>query len=204
MRRQRVRAACPHPPADKAEAGAAGGVETKHGMQKQAPGAALLDLAKIAPVIRRRREPDLAGVLQGQHMPALHRMPRRLAPARDDPLHRHRLVAEQATEPDLLRMAAPRKPAKAHRFAQHDTFQKRRPPLSRRRSLNLPSVHPWLDCMPDAPQKQNARQNHTTYTAGIRPQTTESIRRTAMCICLSCGEGLGVGVPSYAIALGGF
>jgi hypothetical protein len=190
VRRQFFVPACPHLPAYKTQAGTALGVERKHGMQQHAPSIAFLDLAKIAPIVRGRREFDLAGILQSQNMPALHRKPGLIAPAFDHTFHRHRIIAEKAPEPDLLRMVALGEPAQAYRFAQHHALEQRRPPLLRRRSPNDPKDKSWHISTDDAPCKsERHRKNHTPCAHGIRPSTTESIRRTEMCICPSASQG---------------
>src|SRR6185369_13626049 len=100
------------------------------------------------PALCRRCEVDLTGVLDGQHMAAFCRGNRAVAPAFDDALCRHLGIAEKPVEPHLPGAVTLRKPAQTDIFARDHAFDKRRPPLSRRRSPNRPSDQSICDSIP--------------------------------------------------------
>jgi hypothetical protein len=82
-------------------------------------------------------------------------------------------------------MVAIGKLAQAHRLAQHNATEQRRPPLSRRRSPNRPNENSCPTAISDAPKSKRRQHNHRSDHRGIRPHQTESIRRTDLCICPS-------------------
>jgi hypothetical protein len=151
----------PHLAAQKPQAGAIVCIHRQQRMQQNAVVIALADFPKPAPASRRGVEVDLAGVLDRQHMAACDRRNRTFTPAFDDPFRRHLVVAEKAVEPHFQRTVAPGKPPQAHILARDHASDKRRPPLSRRRSPNRPNVQSIRDNMVAPPPKLKCRnRNH--------------------------------------------
>ncbi|MEY9143084.1 hypothetical protein ABIF00_001068 [Bradyrhizobium elkanii] len=179
MRRGATPLARPYLPTQKSKTAAIVGIHGQQRMQQHAVVIALADFAEPAPALRRGVEVDLAGVLDRQHMAALYRGNRAVAPAFDDPLRRHLVVAEKAVEPHLQRTITPGKPPQADRLARNHAFDERRPPLSRRRSPNRPNVQSI---------RNNTRHPRPTWSvaieitriadSGIPCLHPESIRRT--------------------------
>jgi hypothetical protein len=85
-------------------------------------------------------EVDLTRVLDRQNVAALDRRNRAFTPAFDNPLRRHLGMAEKAVEPHLQATVTLGKLPQADILASNHASDKRRPPLSRRRSPNRPNV----------------------------------------------------------------
>src|SRR5882757_8765949 len=121
-------------------------------MQQYAVDVALADFAQSAPALFRRIEVDLAGVLNRQNMTAGDRRNCAFSPAFDDPLGCHLVIAEKAVEPHLdravsLGAVSLGETPQAYVLARDHASDKRRPPLSRRRSPNRPNVQSTRDNM---------------------------------------------------------
>src|SRR4029077_13975271 len=93
------------------EAGPVVGIHRQHRVEQHAVVIALADFPKRAPALRGGVEVDLTGVLDRQHVAASHRGDRGFAPAFDDPLRCHLVVAEEA----LNRTSCARSPLESHR-----------------------------------------------------------------------------------------
>ncbi|MGL3105293.1 hypothetical protein [Bradyrhizobium sp. BR 1432] len=145
MRGRAATCARPYLPAQKSKTVAVIGIHSQQRMQQHAVVIAFADFSEPAPALRCGVEVDLAGVLDGQHVAALYRSDRAFAPAFDDPLHRHLVMAKKAVEPHFQRAVPPGELPKADSFAHNHAFDERRPPLSRRRSPNRPSVQSIRD-----------------------------------------------------------
>jgi hypothetical protein len=138
--------AAPDIAAHQAEAGSAGGIHRKHRVHQHAVGIAFLHRTKSATALRRGRERHLAAVpgsspgqaLDQQNMPPGTGRVGQRAPAFDDLPRCHLRIGEEPTNP-LLAFAGPAQPAQAYRLAHNHLFEDRSPPLSRRRSPNVPS-----------------------------------------------------------------
>ena len=177
MRHGAAGTARPNLPAKQAEANAILGVHRKHRMQQHAAAVAFADLPKPAPAPCGGGEVDLAGVLNREHVTTFRRRRRAFAPALDHTRDRDLVVAEKAIEPHLLGTAAFRQPPQADILARDHAFEKRRPPLSRRRSPNRPSDHVVCASMSTPRKSRSASQRNTpSYPFGIlNRQTSQSV-----------------------------
>jgi len=174
----------PYLAAQQTEAGAVVGVYRQHRVQQQPVDITLSGLSEPAPALCRRCEVDLTGVLDGQHMAAFCRGNRAVAPAFDDALCRHFGIAEKPVEPHLPGAVTLRKPAQTDIFARDNAFDKRRPPLSRRRSPNRPSDQSICDSIETPLPKLKCRnRNHTDSRFWNPPQPTRVNPPHQMCAC---------------------
>ena len=166
------------------------GVYRQHRVQQHPVDVALGGLSEPAPALGRRCEVDLTGVLDRQHMAAFCRGNRALAPAFDDALCRHLGIAEKPVEPHLPGAVTLRKPAQTDIFARDHAFDKRRPPLSRRRSPNRPNDQSICDSIPTPLPKPKCRnRNHTDSRFWNPPQSTQFNLPHQMCACPSANAG---------------
>lgn len=149
----------------------------------------VMGLAQATPALGRRREIDLAGILDRQHMPARRRKPGLLAPAGKQRFQSHLLVSQKAAIPDDLRTMAMRCPPPARTGARNHSLEKRRPPLSRRRSPNRPNQYCSFNMT--APQSNQSAADRITvpHHPGILIHHGESFRRTEMCASTSAQAG---------------
>ena len=166
------------------------GIKRKHGMQQQAPAAALLDFAQVAAIVLCRRELQLAGVLQRQNVATLNRKPgESLQPS----INRSTVTAS-------LRRKRPYRISKEwsplaswrrqtvscstmHRSSATPLFRGDDP-------RNEPNDHSWYDCISDTPANQNVIKRITQNSAreSDTPRPSKSVA-PKMCICPSVLTG---------------
>src|SRR5262249_35380629 len=126
-----------------------------------------------------------------------HRGDRAFAPAFDDPLRCHLVVAQKAIEPHFQRTILLGEPPQADILARDHASDKRRPPLSRRRSPNRPNVQSTRDNMAALnPTRSAAIEITRIADPGILKRAPESIRRTRCVHALARKRGPIPGIPS--------
>jgi hypothetical protein len=170
--------------ADQPEAGGGGGVHRDHRVHQHTIGIALLHRTKAAPALRRGREFNLRGILDRQHMPPGAGGPGLRTPSFDDLRYRHLSVGEEPAGP-LFASAVPTEAAQAHGLAHDHLFEDRTPPLSRRRSPNVPS-----DISMAAPVRR-LPQGSESYSGRVgQAENSETFRlQHYMCACPSAFAG---------------
>src|SRR4029077_20975647 len=190
MRDRATAFARPYLAAQKPEAGPVVGIHRQHRVEQHDVAIALADFPKRAPALRGGVEVDLTGVLDRQHVAASHHGDRGFAPAFDDPLRCHLVVAEEAIEPHFLRTIPLGEPPQANILARDHASDKRRPPLSRRLSPNRPNVQSIRDNMAALhPTRSTAIEITRIPHPGIPTPTPESIRRTRYVHALARSRG---------------
>ena len=98
----------------------------------------------------------------------------------------------EAPEPDLIAMLPAGKLAKTNRFTKHHALDQPRPPLSRRRSPNLPNDHSWHDRIGDTPNIETSPNMSILYAnQESDPQQPSQSAAPKMCICPSSPQGGG-------------
>jgi hypothetical protein len=103
-------------------------------VQQRAMDIAFADLSEAAPVVFSGGKFDAAGVLDRQHVAVANRLARLFAPAFNQFLRRHALIVQETPKAHHLVPGAARNPAHAGTARANHAMEKRRPPLSRRRS----------------------------------------------------------------------
>jgi hypothetical protein len=163
-------------------------VDGHHRMHQHTVAAALADFAQAAPPLGRGGEVDLARILDCQHVPAGHRRHRLLAPALDQPLHRHLVIGQQPMETDFLPPLTLTQPAQADVLPRDHAIEQHRPLLSRRRSPNRPNDR-WSFNI--ATPRINAKCQHRITQAAPAatpispPSQSAAPQTTKMCACRS-------------------
>jgi hypothetical protein len=134
MRNFDIAVARPHLAVDQPETLALIGIDGDHGVQQRAMDIAFADLSEAAPIVLRGGKFDAAGVLDRQHVEVANRLARLFAPAFNQFLRRHSLIVQETPKAHHLVPGAARNPAHAGTARANHATEKRRPPLSRRRS----------------------------------------------------------------------
>src|SRR5262249_9075915 len=178
----------PDLPSDQTQTAAAVRINRHHGVQQQAPSAAL-GFAQSAPASRSGAEIDLAGVLDRQHMPPTDRHAGLITPSVDQSINCHSRVRDKAPKTDLLSPLPIPKLAQANCGMRNHALEKHRPLLSRRRSPNRPNDTSSSD-ITTLRVDQSANHRITRQgSIGIPKVHPESLRRTKMCACPSAEAG---------------
>ena len=178
----------PDPSPHQAEAAAAVRVNRHHGMQQQAPPAAL-GFTQSAPASRYGVEIDLAGVLDRQHMPASRRHGGLITPPLDQPINGHARICEKSPKPNLQRPLPIPQLTHANYRARNHALEKHRPLLSRRRSPNRPN-DTFSSNIATLRVDQSVNDRITWQgSEGIPKVHPESLCRTKMCACPSASAG---------------
>ncbi|MGY4471366.1 hypothetical protein ACVWWK_007075 [Bradyrhizobium sp. LB9.1b] len=174
----------PHFAAQKSQAGAIVCIHRQQRVQQHAVVIALADFPKPATALRCGLEVDLTGVLDRQNVAALDSCNRAFTPAFDDPLRCHLVMTEKAVEPHLQVTVSSRKLPQADILASNHASDKRRPPLSRRRSPNRPSVQSIRDSMAAPPSDQKCRHRDHTDSRFWNPSPSTRVNPShQICAC---------------------
>src|SRR6266702_4750728 len=194
MRNFDVALARPHLAAGKPKTSARNRINCHHRVQEHAKNIAFPDLSQLAPVVCSRRKLDVAGILDRQDVTVTNRNPRLLAPAFNPFFNRHPSIGHETPEAHLLTPHTACDPAQTNAARTKHATEKRRPPLSRRRSPKRPSDQFSAVCIGDPPAESTRPANHPARQEGIASSLTESTCRAKMCRCPSlAGEGWGGG-----------
>src|SRR6266851_6624537 len=185
MRNFDVALARPHLAAGKPKTGARIRINGHHRVQQHAKNIAFPDLSQLAPVVFGGGKLDVAAVLDRQDVTATNRDPRLLAPAFNQFFNRHARIGHEPPKAHLLTPHTACDPAQANTArAKHGT-EKRRPPLSRRRSPKRPSDQFPAACIRDPPAESALDQR-------ITPLATRESRPASpsQSVALKCVDAL--------------
>src|SRR5215470_14360214 len=161
MRNFDVALAGPHLAAGKPKTGAAIRINRYHGVQEHAKNIAFPNLSEPAPVVLRGGKFNIAGVLDRQNVTISNRYPCLLAPAFNQPVNRHVRIGYETPIPHLLTPHTTCNPAQANTARVKHATEKRRPPLSRRRSPKRPKDKFSAVCISDPPAESILGQRTT-------------------------------------------
>ncbi len=159
-------------------------------MHQHAVARAFADLAQTTPALGRGAKVDLAGVLDGDHMPARHGRNRPRAPAVDQAGDRHILVGEKPTEAHLPRPIAGAEPTQASALARDHAFEQRRPLLLSRRSRNSPNDRLSFNIATPRINEVSLKESQTRFTPPEpKSKLSQSAAALEMCACRSRTPG---------------
>ena len=161
MRCRHSAVARPHPARRQPQNAARLGVQPQHRVQQHATPDTFADLAQAAITLLGRREVDLAGILDRQHMPARASLGDVRAPALDQRRHRDPRVGKKSREANNAPAPAPSQTAQADTLPRHHPRQQQTPLFARRSSPNAPSRQTSADIAITLPPNHEG-SNHPT------------------------------------------
>ena len=176
----------PHRAADQAKTGMTVGIDRQHRVHHQPVDIALFHRAEAATPRRRGRKPDMAGILDRQHMTPGAGRRGALRPTGNDLLRRHLWVGEKPAGPQL-RAPTLTQPTQAERLAHHHSFEQFAPfyrdEHPRRSPETMSSSTPCLFRSNTANCNRSASRNNKSIT-----RTLQS--RYYLCACPSAKAGM--------------
>ena len=143
----------------------------------------------MARAFGRGAEIDLAGVLDGQHMPAYGGRADLITPSVDHPFNGHPRVIEKSPKPDLLSPLPVCQMAQAHGRMRSHALEKHRPLLSRRQSPNRPNDMSSSNIVTLRVGQSVSHRITRQRSKGIPKVHPESLCHTTMCACPSAEAG---------------
>src|SRR4030088_1449262 len=164
-------------------------VQIRPATNPRQPPPAALGLAQPTPASGYGAEIDLAGVLDGQHMPACGCRAGPITPSVDHPFCGHPRVIEKSSKPDLLSPLPMGQLAQAHGRMRSHALEKHRPLLSRRRSPNRPNDTSSSNIATLRVGQSVCHRITRQRSKGIPKVHPESLCHTTTCACPSAKAG---------------